>query len=350
MSIHETLLNEIASNSENFLFNYGCDRIDIETFLLDYEPFINRQKRAINIIEKVLLAHGKEKLLSYLVELARVEHGIRELEPWVRDHVVHAVLSFILGIYFIEKFMKPSYPVDRFQWKISGLLHDIGYPVQIASDILQPFENTVNGIKHDLGVVAEEVRFIVIPKNLDKLSNELSSLNVIQSRLEDWNLNIDVELVYRHMIETGKVCHGMIGALAVLWIIDMMYKKFNPTRKYEDIYQSNSSINWNQMYFDDHVVSACSAIFIHNLNNKHFSTSKIDREIAPLAFLLKLSDTLQDWERPSLHDPIGIPAINYDIKVDNKKIIFEANLSNNKKQKIRNEINSCLIADDIRII
>jgi len=350
MSIHETLLNEIASNGVDFLFNYGCDRIDIETFLLDSVPFIDRQQRAINIVERVLIAHGKEKLLSYLVELARVEHGIRELEPWVRDHVVHAVLSFILGIYFNEKFMKPSYPVDHFQWKISGLLHDIGYPVQIARNILQPFENTVNGIKHDLGGVAEEVRFIVIPKNLDKLTNELSSLNIIQSRLEDWNLNIDVELVYRHMIETGKVCHGMISALALLWIIDLMYHKFNPARQYKDIYQTNSSINWNQMYFEDHIVSACSAIFIHNLNNKYFSAAKIDREIAPLAFLLKLSDSLQDWERPSLQNPIGIPASNYDIEVDNKKIIFKANLPNNRKQKIRHEINSCLIADDIRII
>ena len=29
-------------------------------------------------------------------ELARIESGIRDIEPWFRDHVVHATLSFFI--------------------------------------------------------------------------------------------------------------------------------------------------------------------------------------------------------------------------------------------------------------
>jgi hypothetical protein len=350
MSIHDTLLKETVDDYIDLLYDYGCNRPEIKTFLMTPVPFLDRQQRAIKIIEGVLAAHGKEKLLCYLAELARVEHGIRELEPWVRDHVVHAVLSFILGAYINERFLKTSCAVDRFQWKIAGLLHDVGYPVQIASDILRPFEDTINGIKRDLGVAANEVRFLVVPENLETLVSGISGLDLIQNRLDDWNLQVDVRLVYQHMVESGRVCHGMISGLAVLWVIDLMYQKFNPIRQYSDIYQPDSNINWNQTYFEDDVVSACSAIFIHNLDNSHFSTAKIDRRTAPLAFLLKLSDSLQDWERPSLEDPNGIPAAYYDVEVRDGEMIFKANVPSDRKQKIRREISSCLIADDIRII
>ena len=151
------------------------------------------------------------------------------------------------------------------------------------------------------------------------------------------------------MIASGDICHGMISSLAILYVIDLMYQKYNPKRKYSDIYGVRSNINWNQTYFERDVISACSAIYIHNLPNRCFADAKIDCSKAPVAFLLKLSDCLQEWERPSLTNPKGFSAAQFDIKIDNDQLIFHADISDDKKKKIKDEISSSLVAQDVQI-
>jgi hypothetical protein len=115
---------------------YGCDRMQIGRFLEGHGARRARQKQAASIIQRIMVEHGKRKLLLPVVELARVELGIRELEPQLRDHVVHAVLTFLLGIHINKDFLKPSgYRVDTFQWKLAGLFHDVGYPAPLSANI-----------------------------------------------------------------------------------------------------------------------------------------------------------------------------------------------------------------------
>ena len=350
MSISKILLEETLNGHTDLLYDYGSSRPEIEHFLLDSVPFLRRQQMAIDIVEGILAAHGKEKLLKHLALLSKVEHGIRKLEPWVRDHVVHAVLSYILGAFINERFFMPSSHVDFFQWKIAGLLHDIGYPVEIAMDILQPFEDTINGMKDDLGIPSNEIKFLVVPENLENLKNGVCSFDLIQQRLEDWDMQIDVRIIYEKMVRTRKICHGMISALALLHILDLMYQKYNPKRECIDKYRPHSNINWNQKYFEDDVVTSCSAIYIHNLDTSCFADAKIDRTRAPTAFLLKLSDSLQDWERPSLNERSGIPADKYNIEVTNNELIFRCDIPSERKEKIRSEVFSSLAANDIKIL
>ena len=347
MNINTTLLKE----NNTYLYNYDCDRYEIEHFLTHRGTFLERQREAIHIIESIMTTHGKKELLRHITELARVEHGIRELEPWVRDHVVHALLSFILGIYLNEKFLRPLTGIlaNDFQWKLAGLFHDVGYPVQVAKDILRPFTAKMNEIKRILGVHSPDVYFKVVPVGFENLTNDLNSFDLIQESLNEWELRINAREEYNQMVDSGDICHGMISSLAILYIIDLMYQKYNPKRKYSDIYAVMSNINWNQTYFERDVVSACSAIYIHNLPNRCFADAKIDRSKAPVAFLLKLSDSLQEWERPSLINPKGFSATYFDIKIDNDQLIFHADISDDKKRKIKDEISSSLIAPDVQI-
>lgn len=349
MNINRTLIKEINP----YLYNYDCDRDqnEIEDFLTHHGNFLERQKEAIHIIEDIMTKHGKKELLRHVAELARVEHGIRELEPWVRDHVVHALLSFILGIYLNEKFLKPLFSchINDFQWKLAGLFHDVGYPVQVAKDILRPFTAKINEIKGNLDVRSQDLYFKVVPVGLVNLKNNLNSLDLIQERLDEWDLQINAQKEYNQMINSGEICHGIISSLAVLYVIDLMYQKYNPKRKYSDIYAMSSNINWNQTYFERDVISACSAIYTHNLPNRCFTNAKIDRSKAPVAFLLKLSDCLQEWERPSSTNPTGFSAAKFDIKIDNHQLIFYANISDDNKKKIKDEISSFMVAQDVQI-
>ena len=71
---------------------------------IDRENFLRLQEKSIEIIRKILDYHGKKEIVKFLAVLASIEPGIQELQPWQRDHVVHALNSFILGIYINEKF------------------------------------------------------------------------------------------------------------------------------------------------------------------------------------------------------------------------------------------------------
>jgi len=340
---------EIFNAIKGVLEDYGCSGDRIKRFLTERRGFSKRQADAISILEEIMMAHGKQELRGHVNELARVEHGIRELEPRARDHVVHALLSFLLGIYINEKFMIPlGHGVDKFQWKLAGLFHDVGYPAETARGILHQFTAQINQIKHNIGSTAPDVFFRLTPVGIDQLTNGSSSLHLIQQQLDRWGLAVDVNLEYRDMIDSGRMCHGIMSSLSVLYVIDLKYQQYNPHREHQPIYDP-SGISWDQSYFENDVVPACSAIFVHNLQSRCFNNVAMSKQRAPLAFLLRLSDCLQDWNRPSAEKPRGISQCKYTIDITtNGRIVFTVDDAA-RRQKIMEDLEASLDISDIEV-
>jgi hypothetical protein len=357
MNINIRLLEEIQPylNPRSELSPYDLSKEMVEPFLFHTGSFSERQEKAIDIIEGIMGAHGKGELIKTVIELARVEHGIGELEPKARDHVVHALLSFILGIYINEKVLRPLWdvPVDTFQWKLAGLFHDVGYPVELATEkLIGRYLETINSSKEKIGVAAPDIHFPIDFSKLVELRNDKNSFDLIQNRLTEWNLHIDARAAYKEMSNSGRVNHGVMSGLSVLYLIDLLYQKFNPKREYKDITvpQASTRVNFNQIYFERDVVSACAAIYIHSLSPEWFTRKKIDRSRAPVAFLLRLSDVLQEWERPNRLNPAGFSADLFDIRRNDSRLFLIANLEPNAKQEMEHKIRSTLIAPDVRIV
>ena len=349
MNINQTLIEKTKSPGwfkKDLLKNYGCRREDVEEFLLKSHSLEDRQDKAIAIIEYIFRSHGKTDLIHHVSRLAKTEHGIRELQPWQRDHVAHAMLCFILGIYLNEFYLRGI--VDKFEWKIAGLLHDIAYPVEFSKNLISAVPEDINTIAHEIGCVPPQLRSVTKIEGLENLKNGVSGLDLIQKRVQSWGINIEVQSEYKKM-QNENPCHGMYSSLAVLLVIDMMYEYHNPLREHKDIRAVEPDINWNQHFFENDIVNACSAIFLHNLSPSHFQSTRISRTKAPLAFLLKLCDSLQEWERPSKDNPIGLSADSFDIGVKDGKIVYSANISENIKKKIRGEILSSIDEVDIFI-
>jgi len=344
MGINTTVLNGISQNADD----YGIESWRIEEFLTERD-FLSRQTKAKDIIQDIMTAHRKKELLGPVVELAKMELGIREIDPSLRDHVVHALLSFLLGVFINEHFLKPrGQTVDPFQWKLAGLFHDVGYPAQIAKDILKSYTKQLNNIKRDLSDTRPDVYFSVVPVGFNELTNGVNSLDLIQERLDGWELNIDAKYEYTKMVNSGNVCHGIISSLSVLYVIDMMYQKYNPRRAYVDIYDP-PGVNWNQSYFKNDVVPACAAVFVHNLPARCFRSAPLDRNRAALPYLLRLSDCLQDWERPSANDHTGLPDGDFDIDTPPGRLVFRVADSARRKQ-IAKEIASAILDPDIEVL
>jgi len=351
MNINKTIQRLILDPTHrpfDLYAEYGCFREEIEDFLLGQRNFEDRQQKAIEIIEGILTYHGKEDLLKNLTELARIEHVIIELEARFRDHVVHALNSFILGIYINESWMAQK--ANCFQWKLAGLLHDVAYPAEISYSILGSLPGTLNRKAEELGFPLHRISYAARLDGLEQLLNGVNALDLIQKRVYEWGLQIKVHDEYFQMVRRGIPCHGMYTGLCVLWVLDMMYEKNNPGRRHEDVRAVMPYLSWNQEYFERDIVSACAAIFIHNLPSHCFRSAKINRERSPLAFLLRLSDELQDWERPSRQNPNGESANNFDIENEQGILTLRAIISEEKKCRMREKIFSTLDAPDIRIL
>lgn len=332
VNINDTLLSTI----EPHLDNYGVKWFELHDFLNTTEHFLKRRQKAFVLIENIMTAHGKEPLLKSISELARIEYGIRKLKQKHRDHVAHAILSFTLGIYINEKFLyTKGIHASPFQWKLASIFHDIGYPAEIENSLLREFDEKINEIRRLFGANDQNRYFITIPKGLENLTNKKNSLELIQKCLKKWGLRINAKKEYRGMVESGNINHGIISSLVILNAIDIMYQKNNLA----------------QYHFENDVIPACSAIYIHNLQPECFATAKIDRKKAPLAFLLKLSDCLQEWERPFFENLNGIPSTKFSIEIDiENQLILHAKISTAKKKKIKEEIFSSLVCPDVQIL
>jgi len=346
-------------------------KADIITFLKVKESnFDSKFQQAIKQSRQLIKCHGKEPLYHHIDELYEVEEANRVLTEKrdKRDHVIHALNTFLLGIYINNKYLGNG--VDMFQWKVAALFHDIAYPLEIAQEIIARYFKIISEIKEKLDVETYTATLNLIPKDIDKLTHNKSAFDLIQRRVYEWGLDVNVKKRYDDMIKEdfekpqktsenttkvykeetitrsksksskdNKLCHGILSSLTVLYLIDLMYQKNNPLR------DNRSHNGWKQKNFEKDIVSACSAIFLHNLGDDAFGN--IDKTKAQLAYLLKLSDGLQEWDRPKKKMSEGDSPENYDIQGEQNKLIFKVS-----NQGIKDQIESnikCLKDNSISI-
>jgi hypothetical protein len=329
MTINEQLLDSIKED----LWKYDLDEYRLISFLKCNDS--KRPDHAVNLISRIMVRNGKEDLYRNISELSRIERGTKGLRETGRDHVSHAVLSFILGIYinknFIEKYTEQ---VDPFEWKLAGLFHDFGYPLEIAGRISDSFKKNVHHVasKYSLNGFSFSSRLEI---EAPILSNGRSSLDVIQDKINEWGIDLNTNEEFNQKKLKGEVCHGIVSSLVLIKLLDSIYAKYNPKRLYEYI-EGPFNTNVNQKNFDIDIVSACSAIFLHNFKTLR---TRIHIKSSPVAFLLKISDCLQDWERPKAEDS-GNPSSQYRIGMDQKTLLLSIN--NHKREEIIKELESCL--------
>ena len=149
MSINDEILAEV----NNCLSYYGCDYSEIDNFLHFPNNFAARQVAAIDIIENAMTDHQKRPLASTIAQVSRIENAVKSIQPHLRDHVIHAVLSFLLGMHLNENWLKPNgyNGVSNFKWKLAGLFHDIGYPLQVVNAIFRDVIEHINTLKNNIG-------------------------------------------------------------------------------------------------------------------------------------------------------------------------------------------------------
>jgi len=251
-----------------------------------------------------------------------------------RDHYIHTIFVFLLGLAIYEKndnfkknfneyaLSKKNYPDSYvtkneeffYRWGIASLFHDIAYPLEITlkqankyldfiwnypeettrkSKIkmeLSDFENfiTLPALKPDARFEEEFLK--KYPESKYRFYDDAISI-LSQSISSNFSLNtkdIKTNLIdfVKDMKEKSFVDHGFYGAVIMLrWYYHLV-----------------KTTNWNPSYFYFPVADSASAIFLHNyykhgLMKKPFHLESMKAKSHPIAYLLILCDEIQEWNR-----------------------------------------------------
>ena len=324
MNINNTLIN-FLNEEKPLKVHDSDDNLNKKLITFLKSNMGEKQSQAESLVKEIMEHHKKGDLAKHTGELYAVESATASLTG-KRDHVIHAINTFILGLFINNKYLNNE--VDLFQWKLTALFHDIAYPLEISQKIINRYFEKIKSIKNNLQSDVQEPSFNLVPKDFEKLTNNISAFDLLQNRIAEWKLNIDVHNKFDEMVQNNRIDHGIISALTVLYLIDLMYQKNNPERKHLDY------SGWTQENFEKDIVNSSVAIFLHNLYLTDFFENSKNK--SKLVYLLKLSDELQNWDRPNNDNSNGDSPENYDIIVSNNKLVFSVKTKYLKKKILGN--------------
>ncbi len=339
--INKSLFEQIQKDIGllKYSHDYPLGENIIKFFELEADDYEERQNLASSISSEILQPHSKQHLPGIANRLSNLERNLQDIQPYQRDHICHTLLTFLLGFAIIINLkLEKKYRDFLFQWKLAGLLHDVGYPLEITDnlnkDFFSNYDKNVLNVKSEFSPIAGNYLRKYLKLYTCHSTQNRDTLDTIRMRLSNWKLNIDPKKLFNDMIDGKKFdCddkrtdHGITSAILVMKAIDKLYEQANPKQKVNDT-------GWSFENIEFHITNACSSIFIHNLNLKNLQW---DFNSIPLATLLKLCDELQDWGRPKKDNKKGELPTDYNFKIEDNMLTFF--VKKEKKKDFMNRIN-----------
>lgn len=331
LEIYEDL-NSSNNNHRQQLHN------SIDTFLND--PISSNADKVYETFFTAYWMGIQDDVNPFVELLAKMRSYEKQAGPLLdghRDHYVHSIYVFLLGLSIYTKNSKyqeafnntalndtcypDSYKTKHeeffYRWGLAALFHDIAYPLEITLKQAQRYIEFIFSYQCE-----NQDRNIIIlePPNIDDLvtidpllpSNSFKqeyytkypSAGEFESCMDHFMLlahklhncfDINVKDVVTNLKEysretsqKGFIDHGYYSAIIMLSWYHALIKK----------------TNWNPAYYYYPVLDAASAILLHNyyrhcLMRSPINLSFMRPEQHPIAYLLILCDELQDWNRDS---------------------------------------------------
>lgn len=270
-----------------------------------------------------------------------------------RDHYVHSVSVFILGLvmfssntHFQEAFdaqYRSETPLRTafddsseeffFRWGMASLLHDIGYPVEIIFNQLRSYFSFFTGDKEMMKVINPHVAYMDfaclnaldtgfltpderkrngLPAADSSKATALLGWKISQTLGIDMNMTVSaIDGYVTTMQKQAFVDHAFYSALALLkWFCSL----------------AQHTENTAQMLLFP-ILDISAAILLHNfyrgtLLKEPFRRPPLPLKMDPLSFLLMLCDELQEWNRQAYGtaDKLAVPVENMTLSVDEEKL------------------------------
>ena len=304
------------------------------------------------------IQHENNPFLELPQNMKKFEENAGCLIKGHRDHYIHTVFVFLLGIAiyetndnFKESFNeyalnKKKYPDSYdtpneeffYRWGLASLFHDIAYPLEITLkqankylDFIWSYPEDADRkgkIKMDLSHFEDFILLPVLEPNTEPkhkffekypdFKPPIDARSILSKSISN-NFSLEFDKVegelidfVEHMKEDSFIDHGFYSALIMLrWHHYLV-----------------ETAKWNPAYFYFPVADSASAIFLHNyykygLMKEPFNLKCMKVKSHPIAYLLILCDGLQEWDRKGFSEEDLIApttTTNFDVVINNLKM------------------------------
>lgn len=337
------------------------------------------------------ISENENPFLILIEKVKTFEKLAGRLTPKQRDHYIHSVFVFLIGIaiyeqnsnyreifanYALNKDKYPDHYNTRneeffYRWGLTSLFHDIAYPLEITLEQAKNYatficsypkkEDTNLKIKFEICNFEEFRKLPVINpipryegsfiKKYPNYKEEFCSdaIEILSKSIANsFSLNFEkltdnINKFMETMREENFIDHGLYSSVIVL-------------RWYHHLVESTK---WNPAYFYYPIVDAASAIFLHNYFErglmKPFGLEPFNAKAHPIAYLLILCDNLQEWKR-EFYGQDGsknkCPPTDFKLAIDNYVLeityeFFNNYSSGSKSFETNEKINKLLNITDI---
>jgi len=306
-------------------------------------------------IYKIAIDGSSDVFIDLLDVLKKYEENAAVLIDRQRDHYVHSVNVFILGLCIYTKnqkyqeafnayaLNKKEYPYSYdtkheeffYRWGLASLFHDVGYPVEIVGKQINKyisFASDFDGNEDKVRVRLEyegfgELNSIKELKYSRVFSsayanafndtaeiNPLCPLDLLSHRIHEVfgiNLN-EIKETLDAFVDTmgrfGFIDHGFFSSIIVLKWYGYLIQK----------------ADYRSEYFYWPVLDSALAILLHNcyrnvLQKNPYDLGPLNAKKNPVSFLLILCDELQEWNRTAygIKDKQRVLPVSKELSLDN---------------------------------
>ena len=283
---------------------------------------------------RIALEGEKNPFVDLLDTLRAYEERAATLIEKQRDHFIHSVNVFILGlgIYAANRHYRDAFfsavmeqgaspenfedPHEEFlfRWGIAALFHDVGYPVEIISKQIGKFLKFATDADHNgqLGEIRAHLEFENF-RRFNSITEVTPKKDFIRPFYEEDDSGVYIDLLQPIDLLAQRI-HRMLG-IPMPQIKDKLDLYLSEMAKYgfvdHGFYSAIIVLKWYgyliqttgepPLRFFHAIVDSACAILLHNYYNmtltKAFGLGPLDAERAPIAYLLMFCDEMQDWNR-----------------------------------------------------
>ena len=254
---------------------------------------------------------GVDELMTYFRDYTSFESVLYGSTKYYRDHVLHVVRVWLLGIYILTQDnyidsirVGDNENVDKIEkfsiWTIIALTHDLGYPLEKSSQIISV---TRNMMKHFITnpVINMDFKFTGVQDTMNDFIIKLMSSKMTRIDEGKYHNHIQSKYYFKFLKSLEDNKHGVLSAIVIYKMLEYFLESdFNLSEDY--VFEEEDK---RQFYVRRDILRAISS---------HTCESIYQNDILNFSFLLILCDECQEWERRSFATMYTNKRCEYNLK------------------------------------
>ena len=256
-------------------------------------------------------AFGVKELNTYFTDYSNFESVLYGSTKYYRDHVLHVVRVWLLGISILtENNFIQSIKVgedenvsnkEKFSmWTIIALTHDLGYPLEKASQIISVTRNMMGHFITN-PVINMDFKFTGVQDTMNDFIIKLISSKMTQIDEKKYHNHIQSKYYFKFLKSLEDNKHGVLSAIVIYKMLEYFLESdFNLSEDY--VFDEEGK---RQFYLRRDILRAISS---------HTCESIYQNDLLNFSFVLILCDECQEWGRRSFSSMYKNSQCEYSLK------------------------------------